>query len=168
MHRINLFFAIASILAVPAKADETLTFRNVEHVTSNKTQRVGVIDKRLMGVIRATGTASFPDGSTGTTESIGITVSTGAYGPVVGSEATLNGYTSLTFADGSELWFKYIGSVTYGESQNTEKGIAIVVGGKGRYAGAKGMGTYDGVQTSAAAVGPEVLGALDVVINIKK
>ncbi len=42
-----------------------------------------------------------------------------------------------------------------------------VTSGKGRYAGVKGDGTYEGVQTSAAA-GPEVLGALDVVINIKK
>jgi hypothetical protein len=43
-----------------------------------------------------------------------------------------------------------------------------VTSGKGRYAEAKGDGTYEGVQTSGAAAGPEVLGALDVVINIKK
>jgi hypothetical protein len=160
--RIILACALAGIVAVPAKADETVTFRNVEHITSSKNQRVGVTDKHLMGVNRATGTASFPDGSTGTTESVGITVSIGAYAPVVGSEATLNGYTSLTFADGSELLFKYIGSVTYGESQNTEKGIAIVIGGKGRYAGAKGTGTWEGEASRGADA------YIDHVINIKK
>jgi hypothetical protein len=43
-----------------------------------------------------------------------------------------------------------------------------VTSGKGRYAGVKGDGTYEGVQTSAAAAGPEVLGALDVVNKHQK
>jgi hypothetical protein len=71
----------------------------------NQTQRVGDVERHFLAVFRAEGTATFPDGSTGTT----VAVATADI--VMGSGGTENGYSSITFADGSELWLKYTGTL---------------------------------------------------------
>jgi hypothetical protein len=149
----------AVIFAMPAKADEVLKYHTVLRITSpNQNQRVGDVERHFMGVLRAEGTASLPDGSTGTF------VSVGTYDIVFGSGGTENGYTSLTFVDGSELWSKYAGTVKWGETKNIDNGTAIITGGKGRYAGAKGDATYEGELIR----GPDGVGQFDSVVNIKK
>ena len=40
--------------------------------------------------------------------------------------------------------------------------------GKGRYAGAKGDGTYEVTQNQPATAAGETIGAVDIVLNIKK
>src|SRR6516162_4000040 len=89
-------------------------------------------------LISFAGIAFFPDGSIGTTLVIGTSDVTSGVG------ATINGYYTVNFADGSTLWFKYTGTT----KPPTAKGTAIVIGGKGRYAGAKGEGTFEGASTS--------------------
>jgi hypothetical protein len=49
--------------------------------------------------------------------------------------------------------------------KNVGKGTAIVIGGKGRYAGAKGEGTFEGEMVNP---GPEGIQYIDNVTNIKK
>jgi hypothetical protein len=158
MYRTILCAAAGTVIfAMPARADETLKFRNVEHLTSNQNQRIDSVERHFMGVVRSEGVATFSDGSTGTT--LGV----GAYDVVVGSGGTNNGYTTLTFTDGSELWFKWAGTIKWGETKNIETGTAIVVGGKGRYAGAKGDATWEGEATRGA----NAMGEIDNVVNIK-
>jgi hypothetical protein len=105
MYRTILCAAAAGgvIFAMPAKADETLKVLSAGvHITSsNQAQRVGDVEGHFLAAFRAEGTVAFPDGSTGTT----VTVATSDI--VVGSGGTDNGYNPITFADGSELWFKY-------------------------------------------------------------
>jgi hypothetical protein len=135
MRRIILALALAGILGVPAKADETLKYRIVRHYTSNQSHQVGDVDRHVIGVARLVGIALFPDGSTGTT------VVFGAYDSTPPSGGAINGYSSITFADGSELWSKWTGTINSFRPL-IEKGPAIVIGGNGRYAGAKGDSTW--------------------------
>ena len=94
MRRIILACALAGILGVPAKADETLKWRHVMHTTSNQTQQVGDVSNHVLGVNRAPGIAFFPDGSTGTSLVIGM------YDGVIGVGSTGSGYYSINFPDG--------------------------------------------------------------------
>ncbi len=158
MRRIILACAIAGVLSVPVKADETLKWHYEVRITSNQNQQVGDVEKHIMGVLRAEGPASLLDGSMATTASVG------AYDIVVGSGGTESGYASITFADGSELWFKYAGALKWGETKNIDHGTSIIIGGKGRYAGAKGYATWEGELIR----GPNAAGQFDTVVNIKK
>jgi hypothetical protein len=146
--------------AMLAKADETLKFRSAGvHITSsNQGQRVGDVERHFLAAFRAEGTVTFPDGSTGTT----VTVATSDI--VVGSGGTENGYNSITFADGSELWFKYTGTLKWDETKNIGKGTSIIIGGKGRYANARGVATYEGEFIR----GPNGMGQFDSAVNIKQ
>ena len=65
--RIILACALAGILGVPAKADETLKWRQVQYVASVQSQQVGDVTGHVQGFIRYPGIASFPDGSTART-----------------------------------------------------------------------------------------------------
>jgi hypothetical protein len=87
------------------------------------------------------------------------------YDAVPGSGSTGSGYYTITFADGSELWLTYTGGNKVIAGKTVGKGTAIVIGGKGRYAGAKGEGTYEGEAIGGA---PDGIGYIDNVINIKK
>jgi hypothetical protein len=116
----------------------------------------------IVGVVRLPGIAFLPDGSIGTSLVIGT------YHAVPGSGSIGNGYYTITFADGSELWLTYTAElkVIAPEKPATKaKGTATVVGGKGRYAGAKGEGTFEGEATGGA---PDGIQYIDNVINIKK
>ncbi len=59
MSRIIIICALASILGVPAKADETLKWRHVQHYTSNQSQLVGDVNGHVLGVVRLPGIAFF-------------------------------------------------------------------------------------------------------------
>jgi hypothetical protein len=149
----------AAIFAIPAKADETVKFHSVVHLTANnQNQRVDDVERHLLALIRAEGTVTFADGSMRT----GTGVAT--VDIIIGSGETENGYSSVTFADGSELRFKYSQTLEWAETKNIGKGTAIITGGKGRYAGAKGDATFEGEFIR----GPNGMGQFDTVVNIKK
>jgi hypothetical protein len=159
MRRIILAFALAGILGVPAKADETLKYRIVQHYTSNQNQQVGDVDRHFMGVARLIGVAFFPDGSTAKT----VVVAT--FDTTLPVGGTANGYGSVTFADGSELWVKWSGTIKIEKGSMTERGTAIVIGGKGRYADAKGDGTWEENTIGTEA---DAIQIIDNVVNIQK
>jgi hypothetical protein len=99
MYRILICAALAGVLSVPAKADETVKWRHVHHYASNQSQEVPA-NGHILGVIRLPGIAFFPDGSIGTSLVIGT------YDFYAGA-STSGGYYTVTFADGSELWMKW-------------------------------------------------------------
>jgi hypothetical protein len=148
----------AAIFAMPAKADETVKWRHVQHTASAQTLEVGDLNGHTIGLFRLPGIAFFPDGSTGKTVVIGTNDTLA--GP--GSDgSTASGYYTLIFNDGSALWFKYTGTVKSG----VISGTGTVIGGQGRYAGAKGDGTWEG---PTASPGPDAIQYIDNVYNIKK
>ena len=96
MRRIILACALAGVLSIPAKADETLKFRVVQYVASVQSQQVGDVNGHVQGFARYPGLASFPDGSTARTLVFGTF--DGVTGP--GGGGTGVGYENITFNDG--------------------------------------------------------------------
>jgi hypothetical protein len=73
---------------------------------------------------------------------------------------------NLKFNDGSELWTQYTGTVKVDGNHVPRKGAFTVIGGKGRYAGAQGDGTWEG--DGAVVTGADAVSYIDSVINIKE
>jgi hypothetical protein len=143
----------------PAHADESLELRAVVHATSVQTQDVGDVDGHVVGVVRFSGIASFQDGSTATATFAG----TIDYVKGSGTNAT---FSNLTFDDGSMLWYKATGTATADGARTILRGTITVLGGKGRFAGAKGEGGFNGARIAPLASGADLF--LDQMINVKK
>ena len=79
---------------------------------------------------------------------------------------TLAGYYTLSFNDGSALWFKFSGTTKVEGTKSMLQGTATVIGGKGRYEGAEGEGTWEGARIGSPAAG--AIGYIDNVFNIRK
>jgi hypothetical protein len=161
MKRTLFALAFAGIFSLPAKADETVKWRHVQHTASVQTLQVGDINGHTLNLFRLPGIAFFPDGSTGKTVVVGTSDVLAGAGS---SGTTVNGYYTLNFDDGSALWFKYTGTVKSG-AKPVVSGTGIVIGGQGRYAGATGNGTFEGPTVSP---GPDAIQYIDNVYNIKK
>jgi hypothetical protein len=73
----------------------------------------------------------------------------------------------LTFSDGSALFTKQLGATTTEGQQSTFKGTITIIGGKGRFAGAKGDGTFTGGRLQPQPGAGAHLYA-DATLNIKK
>jgi hypothetical protein len=143
----------------PAHADENIELRAVMHTTSVETQEVGDVDGHIVGVVRASGLASFQDGSTATA----YFVASIDYVKGSGPNST---YNNLTFDDGSVLWYKTAGTATVQGTRTIFKGTITVLGGKGRFAGAKGDGGFTGARVAPIAAGADLF--LDQMITVKK
>ncbi len=143
----------------PAQADEMIETRIVMHATSVQTQDVGDVDGHVLGLIRASGIASFQDGSTATAFFVAQT----DYVKGSGTNAT---FSNLTFDDGSVLWYKTTGTATADGARTKFRGTITVLGGKGRFAGAKGEGGFNGARLAPLASGADLF--LDQMINVKK
>jgi hypothetical protein len=143
-----------------AGADETLKFRAIMHAISVQPQDVGDVDGHALSVARFSGLASLPDGSVGTV------YLTAANDYIKGAGTNL-AYYNLTLKDGSVLWFKTTGTAKLdGTTTNFEGPVSIIPGGKGRFDGAKGDGTWGGARLTPLATGADIY--LDFVLNVKK
>ena len=141
-----------------ANADEVVKFRFVGHATSSQTQEVGDADGHVLGVARWSGLA-FPDESVAT---IHWTV-TFDYAKGVGP---FSAYVNLTFKDGSVLRYKVNGSAKPDGTTSVFTGSIGVLGGNGRFEGAKGDGTMSGARIGPPETGSDQYG--DAIINLKK
>jgi len=149
-----------------ARADEVLRFRMFVHGTSIQTQEVGDVDGHVLAVGRFSGQAAFSDGSVGT-----ATLNfTSEYGEHVKGVGTFHTYFSVTPSKDSTLWIKVDGT---GRPEGTTtvfpEAPAIVVGGTGRFEGAKGDGKFvGGVRLTPIATGAQPELWNEFVINVKK
>jgi hypothetical protein len=141
-----------------ARADETLKWRHVQHNQSVQSLDVGDVNGHSLYLYQLPGIAFFPDGSTGTTMVIGTSDLTNGSG-------TNSGYSILNLSDGSALFMKYAGTNQVEGTKSPRRGTFTVIGGKGRYEGAKGDGTWEGDGTRS---GPAAIIYIDNVVNIKK
>lgn len=155
--------AIASLVvgvAGSAHADETLKIRTVMHAISVQSHEVGDVDGHVVSVTHYSGLVSLPDGGIGTTSF------TAAVDYIKGSGPVVFNYQNFTFNDGSVLWVKYSGTTTVEGTKSVFKGSGTVIGGKGRYDGAKGDLTFSGARLVPLATGADLYS--DFVINVKK
>jgi hypothetical protein len=150
----------SSCVASSTWADETLKYRLFTHATSVQTIDVGDVEGHLLGVNRQSGIAEFPDGSVATTYFTALT------DYVKGSGTALVNYVNITFDDGSVLWTKGTNTTVAEGNKSFFKGTLTVIGGKGRYAGATGDGTFSGTRLAPLAAGADLY--LDVTVNVKK
>jgi hypothetical protein len=162
MIRHNLFVSLAVALlsiGTAAQADETLTFRATMQATSAQSQDIGDVDGHAASLARFTGLASFPDGTVASTYFVAST-------DYIKGAGTFFVYQNLTLGDGSVLWFKNNGTATMEGTTTMFKGTVTVLGGKGRFEGAKGDGTVTGARVAPLATGAVLYN--DLIINVKK
>jgi hypothetical protein len=162
MNRVSLLVPMLVVVlgvSMNAKADETLKYRAILHGTSVQAQDVGDVDGHIVNLARFSGITEFPDGSTGTGYFIAVGDYTKGSGPAFS-------YNNLTLEDGSVLWFKVTQMTKLEGTKSLFRGIVDVLGGKGRFEGAKGGGTFTGVRTVPLAAGADLY--FDYVINLKK
>jgi hypothetical protein len=162
LRRTTIMLAAVALVGLgafrPAYAED-LEFRAVMHATSVQTQDVGDVDGHVLGLVRASGIASFQDGSTATTSFVAQT-------DYVKGSGTNTSYSSLTFDDGSVLWYKTSGTAAADGARTIFKATITVIGGKGRFAGAKGEGGFNGARLAPLATGADLF--LDQRITVKK
>jgi hypothetical protein len=164
MTRHNLYLSSPLVVAllslgVAAKADETLKYRAVMHGVSVQPQEVGDVEGHALTLVRFSGITEFADGTTGTVYFVGLA----DYTKGAGKGFT---YTNLTLEDGSVLWFTQDQKTSVNGTKSIFEGTVKVIGGKGRFAGAKGDGTFTGARTVPLASGADLY--FDYVINVKK
>jgi hypothetical protein len=157
----NVFGMIVfvALFAGAARADETLKFRTIMHSSNAQTIDVGDVDGHILGVARFSGIVSLPDGSTATSYFTGAFEYTKGAGPV-------STYLNVSYEDGSVLWLKTAGTAVAEGTKTIFKGTVNVLGGKGKYVGATGDGSYSGARTVPLAAGADLY--LDVTVNVKK
>jgi hypothetical protein len=142
MRKLLLITAALSIPVV-AHAEEPFKARAVIHYTAAQNYDVGDVDGHQLLMGKASGIASFPDGSMGTT-----TLTTYAdYTKGSGSIPLL--YTSFTTSDGSTIWWRGTGSTVTTGDRSEFKGVVTVISGTGKFAGAKGDGAFQGARLQA-------------------
>jgi hypothetical protein len=164
MTRHNLCMSAAVTVALlsfgaAAKADETLKYRAVMHGVSVQPQEAGDVEGHALTLVRFSGITEFSDGTTGTGYFVGLA----DYTKGAGKGFT---YTNLTLEDGSVLWFTQDQKTSVSGTKSIFEGTVTVIGGKGRFAGAKGDGTFTGARTVPLAAGADLY--FDYVINLKK
>jgi hypothetical protein len=151
----------AAILAMPAKADETLIVHYAAHLTAPaNVQTIGDADGHAMGLGHVSGLLISADGSVGGT--IDFTVAN----DYVRGAGPWTAYVALTFNDGSVIWYKATGSTKVDGARQVFTGPITVLNGKGRFENAKGDGTVSGARIGSPETGADQYG--EIVINIKK
>jgi hypothetical protein len=159
-HNLSVPLIVALLsLGVSAKADETLKYRAIMHGVSVQPQDVGDVDGHSLTLVRFSGITEFPDGTTGTGYFVGVA----DYTKGAGKGFT---YSNLTLEDGSVLWFTQDQKTRVDGTKSIFEGTITVIGGKGRFAGAKGDGKFTGARTVPLAAGADLY--FDYVINLKK
>jgi hypothetical protein len=144
-----------------AKADEMLKFRMFVHAVSVQNQEVGDVDGHVLYVGRYSGLASFSDGSVGPAT---LTFSS----DYIKGAGTFSTYFSVALKD-STLWIKASGTAKpEGTITVFPEAPATVIGGSGRFEGAKGDGTFLGGARFTPLPGVPAELWNEFVINVKK
>jgi hypothetical protein len=145
-----------------ARADEVLKFRMFLHATSVQSQEVSDADGHMLYVGRYSGLASFSDGPVGPA-SLTFT------GDYVKGAGTFSAYFSVTPSKDSTLWIKAAGAAKpEGTTTVFPEAPATVLGGSGRFEGAKGDGTFAGGVRFTPLPGVPAELWNEFVINVKK
>jgi hypothetical protein len=133
-----------TVVLVPmTHAAEEVAGRNVGHAQKTEMMEVGDVPGHVMGVTQFSGLSFYTRGpEKGEVVARGGTL----IFDLVKGKGTLSGYETKTFKDGSTMIFKFVGNQTPMEQGKKAmlEGTWEVAGGTGKYAGAKGSGTWKG------------------------
>ena len=149
MKRWGLFLAmllsVSFVLLPGVSAAEEVAGRNVGHTQKVEMMEVGDVPGHFMGVSQSYGLAFYTKGSEKGEIIPRLWI---AIFDVVKGKGTFTGYEVKTFSDGSMVFVKGSGTQTPidGGKKTAMEGTWEVAGGTGRYAGAKGSGTYKTVR----------------------
>ena len=138
----------AATTVLDTQSEGSLKFRMVTQVTFVQSLDVGDVDGHVISVARFSGLAFFLDGTVGRA----CFASASDYTRGAG---TFTLYPILTFDDGSVLWLKSIGTGSVDDTTTRFVGTLTVLGGKGRFNGAKGNGTLTGTRYTQLSVGAD-------------
>jgi len=148
---VTLLAMTVFLVPITQAADEH-AYRAVYHRQKGETMEVGDVPGHVMGVSETTGlifiTRGPGSGEIGTRKS-------STYFDVVKGKGTTTGYYVYTFADGSTMVTRAIGTITPGDGgkRTTYEGTYEITGGTGKFAGMKGKGTYKGERVGALETG---------------
>ena len=143
--RARSWFAILAVIilaaftiAVQAGA-ETLKWRQVMFNTKVEVLQIGDVPDHIIGLYDQTGLASFDTGE------VASVATKGTLDYIKGS-GTIQGYTILTFEDGSTMTTKYRGTTRTdpGAKSSLFETTWTCIQGTGRWAGIQGGGTFTG------------------------
>ena len=137
---------------------KTLKVHMVTHVVSAQSLDVGDVDGHTVALARFSGLGFYADGTVGPVNFASLTDYTDGAGSF-----TL--FPVLSFDDGSELWVKSVGTAKVEGSKTRFTGTLSVVGGKGRFADAKGDGALTGTRYTPLELGADLVS--DYTINLK-
>ena len=140
-------------------ADKTFKFRMITHITSAQSLDVGDVEGHVVTLARFSGVVLLLDDVVGTVHFATVTDYTNGAGAF-----TL--YPVLTFDDGSVLWLKSVGTGVIDGVKTRFVGMTTVVGGTGRFEGAKGSGTLTGTRYTPLSVGADLVS--DYTVNFEK
>jgi hypothetical protein len=138
-----------------------MKWRGVLFTTKAEILQVGDVPDHSIGIYDQTGLASFETG-----EVASFTIK-GTFDYIKGS-GTFQGYTRLTFEDGSTLDYKQQGTTRpdpMGKGSLLE-GTATVIQGTGRWAGIQGGGTTTGRRFVSIGAGAQVYNDLTLTYTL--
>jgi hypothetical protein len=161
MRKVLLVTVALCAISTAAFADETLKYRMIAHGVSLQQMNVPDGNGHVIAVFQLAGLISMQDGTVGQANITGMLDYINGFGPYTS-------YVSLTFSDGSALYIREEGKSTREGDKGVLTGVDTIIGGKGRYAGAKGDGSSTGARVSHP-LGPSVDSQLyvDATLNIK-
>jgi hypothetical protein len=152
--------AAVCAFSASASADETIKYRGVLHIVAAQTQDVGDVEGHTMSLIRGQGLAFLPDGGIGQNTFVSIT-------DYINGNGQFTVYQDLMFSDGSVIWYKGLGQANVQGNKTVDLKIPVtVIGGKGRYAGAKGEGMLTGTRMQPLpGMGAEIVNELTLTVK---
>ncbi|MDI1266012.1 MAG: hypothetical protein PS018_22440 [bacterium] len=141
------------------RQNETFTFRMVTHVTSAHSLDVGDVEGHTASLTRFSGLAFLPDDTV-------ATVYFASLADYVNGAGTFTLFPILAFDDGSVLWIRSTGTGTVEGARTRFVGTLTVIGGEGRFRGAKGDGTLTGTRYTPLSVGADLVS--DYTVNLTR
>ncbi len=137
--------------------EQTLRFRMVTHVTTAQSLEVGDVEGHTVSVARFSGLAFFADEV--------ATVSFASTTDYINGEGEFVLYPIVVFDDRATLCIKSCGTGKVEGTKTKFVGTLTVLGGSGRFAGAKGEGTLTGIRYTPLSVGADLVS--EYVVTLK-
>jgi hypothetical protein len=144
-----------TVLLVPlTQAAEEIALRTVYHTIKAETMEVGDVPGHIIVVAQHSGLGFFTKGPAAGQIATRKSV---AYNDSMKGKGTYTSYIVYTFRDGSTVVHKATGTITPVDGGKTaaQEGTYEVAGGTGKFAGAKGKGTFKGERLGSAETGSE-------------
>jgi hypothetical protein len=150
---VTLLSMTVFLVPITQAADES-EGRSVWHTLKGETMEVGDVPDHIMTVVQQAGLGFFTKGPA--SGQIATRMSTVHLDTVKG-KGTFTNYIVYTFRDGSTLSHKATGTITPVDEgkRSAFEGAYEVTGGTGKFAGAKGKGTFKGERLGSPQTGSD-------------